>query len=1226
MSLPDINIRPGIRIRINGLEGVLTVKLAKRVGSQIQLEFITESGEYKTLVVMEESVEILPETSYDMMGNADLLFLGVEKRRFETALRHEPLLGMQNVDPVPHQIEAVYDRVMSFPKIRYMLAHDAGAGKTIMAGLIVKELKARGVISRYCIIAPGKLAYQWKREMSDKFGEDLKTINRNVTNEAYGENVWNSSDAIITSMDFAKQPDSMDLIGKSDLFDLIIVDEAHRMSASWHGSKIDRTDRYKLGQLLSGRAHHLLFLTATPHKGDPQNFKLFMDLLEPGLATDDMIHNPQSNQLFLKRSKEQMVDMEGNKLFKDRKVETQELELKGMEKEVYDLITEYVKSAYVKADMMKNRISMTFAIIQLQKRAASSMMAILRTLERRKDKLTKRLGEENPKEQTFDVQNDYDDLPDDERERKMEQLEDADVSSNREELTDEIMEIGDLIASIKKFMGIQDEAKLVELKRLLGAIDRDEPGAKLLVFSESRVTMDYVTSKLVGWGYSVVNIHGGMGLEQRVSMEREFKDSVRIMVATEAAGEGINLQFCHYMINYDIPWNPNVLEQRMGRIHRYGQSKNVLIWNMVAGNTREGMVIAKLLDKLRQIRLVLGPDIYDVVGQIIPGKALDDLFRDALSGRATDDMITKNIAKAADDYVKYAQAYKESGLIPLNVESIRATIKKAEQRRLGPTNVRDMLSLAIKIAGGRIQGSGDVFSVITPKQLIRKGLERRYNNRTFNKQTAKDDSTVTFMRFGEPLFDGMMRWIGDKCGESIKRGAVFASEDMDGYITFHECVIKNGKMDEIDRRMLAHYVGNDGEIRRVEPYVLCDLEPITAPDASGMPDMGKVESVVLAGMGDYIPEIQVRVDRNTAIRKNGLQSLNIEIADLERQEEEAEGSDAYKLANEKRKCMERLEKFEKNIDWESSIFSSFDLFTVVRVVPTGTKPAPKSGVDNRSVVEHEGMKHVMDYETKKGRRPVDVSQENKGWDIESTDKAGNRMLIEVKGKAGKDEVMISENEWKKAEEYGDDYYLYVVFDALKTKTSTAYTHGSIIIAPQEENQHYNLSQSNRGRIMNRRLIGESLPLKLISEESVNEKSMSVNQISSIHQWFARRPLTSSRSTAYASLIDPSSDGKTFKRIAKTLEDLSIYANKDNLNVLELARRDILESNGGVSPKVLDPFGGGGAIPLECIRLGCETYSNDYNPVAYIIQKCTLEYPLKYGSVSLGTRPEDSKFN
>ena len=1026
-----MNIRPGMRIRINGLEGVLTVKLAKRVGSQIQLEFIMESGEYKTLVVGEKSVEMLPEISYDMMGNAELLFLGVEKRRFETALRHEPLLGMQNVDPVPHQIEAVYDRVMSFPKIRYMLAHDAGAGKTIMAGLIVKELKARGVISRYCIVAPGKLAYQWKREMSDKFGEELDTINRNITKEAYGENVWNSSNAIIASMDFAKQPDSMDLIGKSNLFDLIIVDEAHRMSASWHGSNIDRTDRYKLGELLSSRAHHLLFLTATPHKGDPENFKLFMDLLEPGLATDDMIHNPQSNQLFLKRSKEQMVDMEGNKLFKDRTVETQELELEGTEKEVYDSITEYIRSAYIKADGMKNRVSMTFAIIQLQKRAASSMMAILRTLERRKDKLTKRLGEEKPKEQTFDVRDDYDDLPDDERERKMEQLEDADVSSSREELADEIREIGDLIVSIKRFMGVQDEAKLVELKRLLAAIDKDEPGAKLLVFTESKVTMDYVTGKLVDWGYDVVNIHGSMGLEQRVSMELEFKDRARIMVATEAAGEGINLQFCHYMVNYDVPWNPNVLEQRMGRIHRYGQSKDVLIWNMVAGNTREGMVIAKLLAKLRQIRMVLGPDVYDVVGQIIPGKTLDDLFRDAVSGRATNDTITENIAKAGDAYVKYAQAYKESGLVPLNIESIRMTIEKAEQRRLGPTNVKNMLSLAIRLAGGRILGSGDVFSVITPKQLARRGLERRYNSRTFNKQTARDDSTVTFMRFGEPLFDGMMRWIRDKCGEPLKRGAAFASEDMDGHITFYECVIKNGKMDEIDRRLLAHYVGNDGEIRRVEPYVLCDLEPVAAPDASGMPDMGKVESAVLAGMDGYMPEIKARVDRNTAIRKNGLRSLNIEIADMERREEEAEGLDANKLANEKRKCMERREKFEKDMEWESSIFPSFDIFTVARVVPTGAKQAPKPGVDNRSVVDYKSMKHVMAYETKKGRHPVDVSQENKGWDIESTDKAGNRILIEVKGKAGRDEVTISENEWEKAETYGDDYYLYVVFDALK---------------------------------------------------------------------------------------------------------------------------------------------------------------------------------------------------
>ena len=431
------------------------------------------------------------------------------------------------------------------------------------------------------------------REMQDKFGEKLKPINRASINEEYGGNAWDAADSLITSMDFAKREDNRKWLERSKPLDLVIVDEAHRMSATMQGARKRRTERYELGEVLSRHARHLLFLTATPHKGDPENFQMLMDLLIPGFAGSGIINNPRDNPVFLRRSKEEMVDMDGQKLFKERFVNTRGIILAGREKEIYDDITDYIQEAYVMAETKRNRTSLTFAMIQLQKRAASSMMAIYKTLGRREKKLGKRLTTHSTDEQTYEVDEEYyADMTDEERARALEELEGADVSGSDKELEAEIKQLRRLAESVKSFMGQHDEAKLTELNKLLSEIDKDEPDAKLLVFTESKETMEYITDKIKNWGYSVANIHGGMNLTIPAWTRSTNSGTVQeSWWRRRPQAKGINLQFCHYMVNYDLPWNPNVLEQRMGRIHRYGQTDDVSIWNMVAKNTREGQVI-----------------------------------------------------------------------------------------------------------------------------------------------------------------------------------------------------------------------------------------------------------------------------------------------------------------------------------------------------------------------------------------------------------------------------------------------------------------------------------------------------------------------------------------------------------------------------------------------------------------------------------------------------------
>ena len=1029
----NVDLRPGMRIQIDGRPGVLAIKNVERTGSFTTLGCLLDGKEYKEIPVSESEfgkITVLPGIQHDMKGDATKLFLGIEKKRFEMASVYEPLISMQNVDPVPHQIDAVYDYIMTYHRIRHMLAHDAGAGKTVMAGLIIKELKARGAISRYCIVVPGKLMDQWKREMKDKFGEKLTSVNRSRVDEEYGDNAWNTSDSIVTSMDFAKRDENRRRLERSKKFDLVVVDEAHRMSATKQGTRTRRTERYELGEVFSTHSRHLLFLTATPHKGDPENFNMLMDLLVPGFAGSDIMNNPHDNHIVLRRSKEQMIDMDGQKLFKDRYVETRGITLVGREKEIYDSITDYVQEAYVKAERKKNRTSLTFAMIQLQKRAASSMMAIYRTLGRRKDKLSKRLAARDAEEQDYEIDEDhYEDMTDEERARALERLEGADVSEDAGELAEEIGQLQKLAESVKKFMDERDEAKLDELHSLLAEIDGKEPDGKLLVFTESKETMAYVTEKLQNWGYSVANIHGGMNLNVRVDKEREFRDSARVMVATEAAGEGINLQFCHYMINYDLPWNPNVLEQRMGRIHRYGQSKDVSVWNMVAINTREGNVISTLLDKLDEIRKDMGRDVFDVIGQVISSKTLDMLFREAIAGRMTAPCVIDQINEAASNYVASVKAYDDSALVKLNVESINKTIQRAESMGLGPTHVRKMFGAAMGAAGGRLVERNGLFDVRVPREMVGDGVAARYRKVTFDRTVAKNDSEATLMRFGEPLFDKILEWIERECTGEFKHGSVFESDDMDGYIVFHECAIEDGGWTKIDRRMLAHYVSADGKIESVPPYVLGNLKPLDGINVD-MSRIPPIEDEVLNSMEKYVPEIRRGLERNAAIKKKGLKFLNHDINELDRRQRNEEGRKAEKLRVEKEYKIAKLEEFKQDIKLERNISPVLPkMITAVRVVPAN---APKQAEDIRGIVEKAGMDYTVEYEKAHGRNPVDVSKENYGWDIESTGEDGAKRLIEVKALSGTGKVRISWKEWKKALEHCDSYYLYVLSNALST--------------------------------------------------------------------------------------------------------------------------------------------------------------------------------------------------
>ncbi|HEX9734719.1 MAG TPA: helicase-related protein, partial [Thermoanaerobaculia bacterium] len=599
------------------------------------------------------------DTAATFEGSGLLFRLGLQAYALGIAYEFDPYFGLSvsRVDPLPHQLEAVYDHLLQAARIRFLLADDAGAGKTIMAGLLVRELKLRGLAERILIVGPANLAFQWQREMWEKFGEKFVRVQGGDVRDQFGVNQWLEHDQVITSLDLAKRPEILPGLRQVH-WDLVIVDEAHRMSWTPPAKK---TARYALGELLRDVSDHLLLLTATPHKGDPASFSLFLQLLDRDAYADvRSIREAMERRLapfYLRRTKEAMVyfpkraedgTWSVEKIFKKRIPKTTEFKIDGAEYELYRDVTRFVKRQCARAAAVNDprARAVGFLMALYQRRLASSTRALRQSLENRAHRLGTSLkkAQELARKAPVDVPTaqELEEMEDAERERLEEVLAAVSLANDADEVRQEIAELEELVERAKGVEAAGEEAKLARLDRLLREQGFfDDPQKRLLVFTEFRDTLDYLVERLQLWGFSVGFIHGNMRPGERdqrgtrLFVEQQFREGeIQVLVATEAAGEGINLQVCHILFNYDIPWNPNRLEQRMGRIHRYGQRKDCLIFNFVAVNTIEGRVLNRLLAKLQEIRDALDDDaVFNVVGEVLPAAQIERVLRDYYAGR-----------------------------------------------------------------------------------------------------------------------------------------------------------------------------------------------------------------------------------------------------------------------------------------------------------------------------------------------------------------------------------------------------------------------------------------------------------------------------------------------------------------------------------------------------------------------------------------------------------------
>ena len=1023
--------------------------------------------------------------SYD--GDGRLLRIALQAYSLGIAYEFDPYFGLSisRVDPLPHQLEAVYEHLLKLPSVRFLLADDAGAGKTIMAGLLVRELKLRGLIERVLVVCPANLSFQWQRELKEKFDEKFLVLKGSDIRDQFGVNQWMEQKQIITSLDLAKRTEILPGLRQVH-WDMVIVDEAHRMSAR---DETHKSQRYRLGELLRDSTDHLLLLTATPHKGDPQNFTLFLQLLDRDAYADvRSIHEAMNRRrapFYLRRTKEAMVyfperEPDGawraKPVFTNRITRTADFAIDGPEFELYQKITRFVKRQSARAaaegDDPRAR-AVGFLMSLYQRRLASSTYAMRRSLENRARRLEEGLkrAQELVRMAPPDLPDleELEEFEDAERERLERMLEAITLAGNAEQVREEVAELLELAEEAKTVEGSGSEAKLGHLREIMqdeGFFDRTDQ--RLLLFTEFKDTLDHLMDQLKAWGFSVGCIHGGMKPGSRdepgsrLYTEQQFREgAIQVLVATEAAGEGINLQCCHILFNYDIPWNPNRLEQRMGRIHRYGQRHDCLIFNFVATNTIEGRVLQRLLDKLQEIRDALNDDaVFNVVGEVLPSAHVERVLRDYYAGKLGDADLEERLLKDVDEghFRAICQTALE-GLAAkkLNLDMLIERRARAQERRVVPESIARFIKESAQDAAFALKPARDLAHTFqpgrTPSSL--KKYERepnwklaelaiRYPRLSTDRDTAEENN-LEWVTPGHPLFEALRRHSFDLGQDAFARGACFHSlaHEAPARLDFYRARVVDGLGQVIHERLFTVELTNDGSQRLREPDVLGDMSPAAVSD--DLPPVATLpEATAWLNENALVPFIdEVRAERLAEVERIG-EHVELSLTEVLQRIDEEIGRAADEVANEVTGAEGRLAQAEarhaevlarrERRREELKRQQAVTLQGVERLASVLVLPHPeRSTLDVRRLRPHPetemtAMRVVMEYETAQGLQVYDVHEKNLGYDVTSLDlQSGELRLIEVKGlAAATGSILLTPNERRVAEDRPDCFWLYVV--------------------------------------------------------------------------------------------------------------------------------------------------------------------------------------------------------
>ena len=1159
---PDVSDDFSRRIRnIRGARGLTQTQFAALVGVSFASVNRWENGQsrpnnlaWRKIVDLERpppAADEEPDTSPELPSAAPGLDFSADPNAVAAVaeahrLAHGHLFNRafatetSRIDPLPHQRIAVYGHMLDQSPLRFLLADDAGAGKTIMTGLHVREMLSRRLIRRVLVVPPAGLVGNWEREMRTLFrlefrivsGPDVRSGNPFVGPE---------SDLAIVSLDTLTRERTFGWLrdAATEPYDLVVFDEAHKLSADREPDfRVRKTDRYRLAETLAGAgadgerwtlhwsARHLLLLTATPHMGKDHPYYFLWRLLAPDtLPTHDAfaeLPHDLRRKHFIRRTKEEMVRYDGTPLYPQRTCDTLSYDLSrgpAGEQALYDETTDYIRDYYNRARVL-NRSAARLAMSVFQRRLASSTYALLRSFERRQEKLegliddirSGRLTEEqlarrqrrlDELDDPFETRTaDEDASPDgdgEEHEGVEGRALEGTIAVNLAELEAERLKIEGLLAKTRTLFDAGEESKFEKLREVLR--NPEYAGEKLIVFTEHRDTAQFLVRRLEGLGFTgqVALIHGGMPYRERERQVAFFRrpageGGARYLVATDAAGEGINLQFCWLMVNYDIPWNPARLEQRMGRIHRYGQKHDpVVIVNLVAGGTREGRVLKTLLDKLEAMRRQLDSDkVFDVVGRLFEGMSFKDYLDLAVSEDGAEAAVRRLEGRLTEDQLRALDERERSlfgggGDVRRGLGQLNEEMERESYLRLLPGYVRRFVEKAAPLLHLEIDGDpGGTFGLRPGRARSLDPLlpaldlhpEEARDRLTASK--PRDGEDAIWLHPGEPVFERFSAAVLARCANDARKGAVFADPGADEPYLFHIAlvtvertgsparaapddsgdgragtVVSRGAV-PVETRLVGLRQAGDGTVDEwpVEHLLLLRGLPHLPPGRVPLAAFARrlvpgAEAFVRNDVGgrmvqshrrrllDELPARLELVTRGCDHRAAELATARARLTGKARAGDSRAQAELAKLKERQRGlATERDRRLgELRAEPDQVRVGEVELLSHALVVPS-QDPEETRRFD--AEVEAIAMRVATAYEESFHAEVQDVSRpalarragltDWPGFDLLSVRPDDGRRAIEVKGRAGVGDVEVSENEWARACNLRDGYWLYVVFD------------------------------------------------------------------------------------------------------------------------------------------------------------------------------------------------------
>ncbi|MDR2030997.1 MAG: DUF3883 domain-containing protein, partial [Azoarcus sp.] len=1077
----------------------------------------------------------------DFLGDANALRVLVEGERLSYGHLFNPAFATEisEIDPLPHQRIAVYQRMLPQSRLRFLLADDAGAGKTIMTGLYVRECLSRRTIRRVMVVAPAGLVGNWYRELKKLFQLQLKIVVGADTKDG-NPFVGPDSDLVVVSIDSLCATRLFQCLRDAAVapYDFVVFDEAHKLSANRDRDGTFRpTDRYRLAEAIAGvrelpddwrlpwAAHHLLLLTATPHMGKEYPYYCLWRLLEPDLFSTETAFakfpRESRDRYFIRRVKEEMVDLRGKPLYPERLCNTVSYDLSQGdigEQALYDRTTAYIRHYYNQARLL-NRQAARFAMTVFQRRLASSTWALLCSFRNRFDKLggliddiqSGRIPEEELRtrqkklnrkvcegrlvdvlaSKTADEENTDADKGEEHEESEAEAL-GAFIATNLVELQAERDQVQALIALAEAVHNSGRESKFERMAALLRAPQYENE--KVIIYTEHRDTLDFLTRRLEGMGYAgqVAYIHGGLGFEERDAQVERFRaphdgdgKGARFFIGTDAAAEGINLQFCGILFNYDVPWNPARLEQRMGRIHRYGQKRDrVAIVNLVAGKTREGKVIKTLLDKLEEIRKQLGSDkVFDVVGRIFEGMSITEYIQRAVESDNEADKEALDLAgeltveQVRAIAVREESIYGKGGDVLADLPKLRDAMAIEALRRLLPGYVRRYLEHAAPVIGIDLVGDlgGQFFlrprrrGVLESMLPLLDAYPESARNR-FTVYRPDDKRDAIFLYPGEPVFEHLSARASERARHAALRGAIYTDVSATAPYLLHvaRVTVVRGvdpgvpafhSQELIEQKLVSLKQFADGRLAEAPVEHLLLLKEATKTNSGSVVFLAQSDMWRLAAQEHLQQEVATRLGElqrmNAANRlsdtedylkrafdyqESELAAARKRYADKAREGNRAAGVELERIKQQQRTVAERRMQALLQARREVELIQpgTVEILATALVQPSQDPEDIKA----RDIeVERIAMDIAIAFEAARGADVRDVSTQPKarlaglndypGFDLFSKQRNGDVLEergIEVKGRVGIGEIELTENEWARACNLREKYWLYVVFD------------------------------------------------------------------------------------------------------------------------------------------------------------------------------------------------------